>query len=217
MNRDTGGVERLHAFVDGQLSTADKTRLLEDMERDAELRRQVCELQRLKDYVSVAFETLPPQPSSKPKQNLWLRGVAALLLLVTGFFAGYWTAPATAPGTEATRHIVLHVNTADSEKFLAALANAEALAAKATRAEVEVVANANGLNLLRRDKSPVATQVRQAMLRHPNIRFVACNISIDNQRWLGEEPELIEGIQVAPSAAEHILHRMEQGWSYIGV
>lgn len=217
MNNDTG-VDRLHAFVDGQLDTADKARLLEETERDPALRAQICELQRLKEYVSVAFESVPAKPPSSRypwPRKIWGQGIAALLLLGVGFLTGYGMKPANGPVvTDEAPHIVLHVNSADSEKLLKALAGAETLA---EGAQVEVVANAGGLDLLRSDRSPVVSELRRVMAKYPNIHFVACNVTIDNRRWLGEDPVLIQGIEVAPSAAEHILRRMEEGWSYLRV
>jgi intracellular sulfur oxidation DsrE/DsrF family protein len=141
-----------------------------------------------------------------------------MLLLAVGFVAGHWSnPPAPASASAEGRHVILHVNSDDPGKFLLALADAETHAAESLEARVEVVANAGGLDLIRSDRSPVADRVRELMVKYPNIQFVACNITMDKQRWLGEEPVLINGIQVAPSAAEHILRRMEQGWSYTRV
>jgi hypothetical protein len=218
MNKDTG-VERLHAFVDGQLNTADKARLLEDMERDAALRQQVCELQRLKEYVSIAFEEPPAAPVTWSHRRWlpWGQGVAALLLLAVGFLAGHWSQPSAPQAVAGSMHVILHVNAADNDKFLLALADAEALAATGGEARVEVVANAGGLDLMRSDRSPLIGKVRALMDKYPNIQFVACNIALGKQRQLGQEPVLIQGIQVTPSAAEHILRRMEEGWAYTRV
>jgi len=215
------GMDRLHAFVDGQLEYADRARLLEEMERDPTLRQQVCELQRTKDYVAFAFESFPLETPSRPPDRRWLRwgqGVAALLLIAVGFAAGRWgaTEPELTAAAAPTQQVIVHLNSADSGKFLAALADAEAIA-RHTDARVEVVANAGGLDLMRSDRSPLAGQVRNLMDRYPNLQFVACNITIGKQRRLGQEPHLIQGIQVAPSAAEHILRRLEQGWSYVRV
>lgn len=227
--------DRLQAFVDGQLAPADRARLLEEMERDPELREAACELRRLKEYVSCAFEDPPEAPAARSR-SAWpwrgiAAGVAASLLLPTGFLLGRWSA-APAPGEffeisqqamqlvatpQQTRRVVLHVDDANPGKFLAVLNSAEDLVRLVPGGEVEVIANAAGLDLVRADGGPYKRRVKALMERYPNVHFVACNITLDKLRDRGEEPVLVPGTDVAPSAAERILQRMEDGWIYLRI
>jgi intracellular sulfur oxidation DsrE/DsrF family protein len=216
------GVNRLHAFVDGQLDPSDKARLLEEMERDPALKRELCELHNLKEYVNCAFDVVPEPPvrrrgESHANWQRFGRGIAAALLLGLGFLLGRLAErPAELPGVSVeTRHVVFHLNESDAEKFEAVLKSAQAVA-EAEEAQVEVVANGGGLDLVRADRSPYSEQVRALMRKYPNLQFVACNITLKKQKGKGE-PLLVRGTQIAPSAAEHILQRMEEGWDYVGV
>lgn len=225
----------LQAFVDGQLDPADRARILEQMERDPALREAACELHRLKEAVRCAFENPPPAPR-KPVQRPWFGRrsaamVAAALLLPLGFLLGRWSASpvledftrvaqppmrlVTTPQT--AQHVVLHVSEGYSDKFLVALDSAEELMRFLPNGRVDVIVNAGGLDLVRADRSPYSERVADLMARYPNVHFVACNITMDKQRDLGDEPVLLHGTDVAPSAAEHIIERMEQGWVYLRV
>ncbi|MGE0079898.1 MAG: hypothetical protein AB7U81_01225 [Thiohalomonadaceae bacterium] len=227
--------DRLQAFVDGQLDPLDRARMLEEMERDPTLRDGACELRRLKEAVSCAFEQppRPPRAHAAPRRT-WRElamGVAASLLLPVTFMLGRWSAtPPTDDFTglaqpamqlvaapQDSRRVVLHVDEHDPGKFLAVLESAEDLMYFLPDGEVEVIVNAGGLDLVRQDRSPFEERVAALMTEYPNIRFVACNITMNKQRALGEEPVLVRGTQVAPSAAEHIIQRMEEGWMYLRV
>jgi intracellular sulfur oxidation DsrE/DsrF family protein len=227
--------DRLQAFVDGQLDPADRARVLEEMERDATLRERACELRRLKEAVACAFDDLPAAPPA-PRARRWpwrkaAFGVAASLLLPLGFLLGRISAPPPLEGfsdiaqpamqlvasPQDSRRVVLHVDEGDPGKFLVVLESAEDLMYFLPEGEVDVIVNAGGLDLVRADRSPYAERVAELMAEHPNMRFVACNITMDKQRAQGDEPVLVRGTRVAPSAAEHILQRMEQGWVYLRV
>lgn len=227
--------DRLQAFVDGQLDPEDRARMLEEMERDPVLRERACELRGLKEAVSCAFENPPAPPRAQPAaRRSWRKlsiGVAASLLLPLTFMLGRWSAapPAdelaevTQPAMQLvaapqdSRRVVLHVDEHDLGKFLVALESAEELMYFLPEGEVEIIVNAGGLDLVRSDRSPYRERVAALMAEYPNIHFVACNITLNKRRVLGDEPVLVRGTEVAPSAAERIIQRMEEGWVYLRV
>ena len=109
-------------------------------------------------------------------------------------------------------------------KFEKALATAEQLLKtygdSSQDSEIEVVANASAIRMLRTGYSPYSDRVRQLQDRYFNLTFLACKDAIDHIREL-EGPEsdvsLLPDVETTPSALEHILERLSEGWVYINV
>ncbi len=85
-------------------------------------------------------------------------------------------------------------------------------------ARVQVIANGDGLNLLRIDKSPDPERVRAMLKTYDNLSFAACQNTIDRlKREQGITAELIPGASVVDSGVAQIILRQQQGWVYIQV
>lgn len=224
----------LHAFVDGQLQGEDRKRLLSAMEADADLSERVCALRRTKDWVNIAFEGVQaPQHSLRkipaPFNRNWLCGLAAsMLLLATGFLFG-WTVSSSAQeplhavvlrDLEAGTHkVVLHIDRSDKARFDEVLDGAEELLRnyRDKGMEVDVLANAGGVDLLRSDVSPYAQRVARMISEYDNLHFIACTNTLQRLREKGIQPLLIDHTQQDSTTVEHIIHRLQQGWAYIRV
>lgn len=223
---------RLHALIDGQLEANERERLLAEISVDSDLQEQVCRLRRTKDLLNHAFQDAAPP--ARPRQAPGTQrgrglaaGVAALLLLGVGFSAGWLTRPAEDPlqgvtlgQVQAQPHkVLLHIASDDPSSYASALDRAEALLK--TRSdqgvEVELVANSDGLNLLRADVSPYAERIRRMMAEYEQLRFVACRSTIEKLEKAGFRVVLIEHTEVSTSAVEHIVDRLQQGWTYLKV
>ena len=177
------------------------------------------------------------------------QAAAAVLLVVVGATAG-WVGhrqPDAAPDTRAMvwgegdrafhstdlasatrfgglKRVVLHLNTSNSERFEEALNTAEKLLGKYAGddhgAEIEVVANASAIKLLRSGHSPFPARVRALQEKYFHLTFLACRDAMDHERELenlNSDVRLLPGVQVTPSALEHILERMNDGWVYLNV
>ena len=85
--------------------------------------------------------------------------------------------------------------------------------------QVEVVANAGGVNLLRADVSPYKARVEELMRKYPNLAFLACSNTVAKlKRKLGPgRVDLIPNIRVGPTAVNEIVTRLQEGWIYIKV
>lgn len=182
--------------------------------------------------------------------NPWRRSVAAGLLLVLGGTLGwvvhtperepagnalhamYWDEQRAFQNTDlskvteqrGTKKIIVHLNTSSPAKFEKALGTAEQLlktyADSDQGAEIEVVANASAIKMLRAGYSPYAQRVRQLQQRYFNLTFLACKDAIDHIRELegpNSKVRLLPDVDVTPSALEHILERLSEGWVYINV
>jgi intracellular sulfur oxidation DsrE/DsrF family protein len=241
---DTDDV-RVHSFVDGQMDADEKRRFLQELAGDAKLQEQVCQLRGLKEYVSSAYEIqeLPGRggQSCRSGRQIVKTGMAAMLLLAFGFTLGWvshgervaMVQPTTfdADTTDygdgrvgsalafAHERILLHIGQSDPAKFDDVLDQAERLLKtyKEQNIQVEVIANAGGLDLVREDASPYAQRVRDMIVHYPNLRFVACANAIRQMEQGGVKMVLVKDTRIAPSAVEHIIERIHEGWVYIKV
>jgi len=131
---------------------------------------------------------------------------------------------ATVAGHNELKRVILHLNTSSPAKFEKALTTAEELLQKYAGADhgsqIEVVANASAIKLLRSGYSPYAARVRALQEKYFNLTFLACKDAMDHIRELEgtkKDVKLLPGVEVTPSALEHILERMNEGWVYLNV
>lgn len=190
----------------------------------------------------------PPPRSRRlgSRTSGWRQGIAAALLLAIGGGAG-WVAGhaqqqsalslramyldeekafqtsdlAQAP-VRGSRKIILHISSDAPDKLDHALTTAEQLLATYSQLrqplELELVANAGGLNLLRADTSPYAERVRELQRQYDNLTFLACQTAMDRlRREKNVSPGLLPEALVTPNALDEILTRLQQGWMYISV
>ena len=182
--------------------------------------------------------------------NGWGRAAAATVLLGLGAAAGwtshqpprqnaapglhamYWDEDRAFQNTdlskithqEGTKKIIVHLNTSSADKFEEALGTAERLlrtySDSENGAEIEVVANASAIKMLRAGYSPYSQRVSDLQQRYINLTFIACKDAMDHIRELEgpqSEVDLLPDVDVTPSALEHILDRLSEGWVYINV
>lgn len=240
--------EHLNAFVDGQLDADEKSRILSAINADDGLSRRACELRRLRELVQHAYETPPSTPRRQPLRAAgygWRQAVAAALLLAIGGTAGWFshgqqhqppnlramyldeekafqTAELDQAPVQGERKILLHLSSAEPAKLEQALDTAEQLLASYRElhqpVEIEVVANAGGLELLRADVSPFAERVSDLQRKYDNLTFLACQTAMNRlRREQHVTPDLLPEALVTPNALEEILNRLQQGWVYISV
>lgn len=240
--------DRLNAFVDGQLDADEKSRILSAINADGGLSRRACELRRLHDLVQHAYENPPPAPRRQrlnPPGAGWRQAVAAAVLLVVGGSVGwviraqqhqplnlramyldeekaFQTAALDQAPVRGERRILLHLSSAEPDKLEQALDTAEQLLDSYRKlqqpVEIEVVANAGGLDLLRADVSPYADRVRELQYKYDNLTFLACQTAMARlRRDQHITPDLLPEALVTPNALEEILNRLQQGWMYVSV
>ena len=83
--------------------------------------------------------------------------------------------------------------------------------------ELEVIANAGGLDLFREEASPYAMRIQQLSEQYPNVKFIACTNAIERLREKGIEPHLIKSVHRGPTALDQVVKRMNDGWTYIKI
>jgi intracellular sulfur oxidation DsrE/DsrF family protein len=229
--------EELNRFIDGELEDKTRSRLEDRLERDPALAARVREYRSVDQAVREAFDGIEPpvrhRPHATPQPGR--RGMAAAaMLLPAGILAG-WVGHSllgvSAPRdplaggvslpVQGRQHLntVLHLDVDEQAVMAGVLDRAEAiLTAHAGQGiQVEVVANAAGLNLLRADKSVYAQRVRAMMDKYPNLIFVACANTIRRLREQGIDVLLIDRTHARETAIDHIVDRLREGWTYMKI
>ncbi len=229
----------INAFVDGQLDAAICEAVLTAMENDPEVREHVYRMRRAKDLMKVGFgnaETPLPNKSGRKPCVLAVPAryglAASLLVLSLGFgsgILGYYVSKQLSneernvalASMQVSRgdHVILHISESDPGQFAAALRYIDDFLENnpLPASQIEVVANAGGLDLMRADASPFKEQIVAMMRDHENVHFIACLNGIRNLRRRGIEPKFIGDIDTDKTAIDHIINRLQAGWTYIKV
>ena len=234
MNTDKNFIsdEELNAFLDEQLDSHERDRVLEAINTDASVNQRMSELRLLRDMVQHAYEEPPHQNkyirqvSTKPSSR-W--AVAASFVLTLGVLLGWFghqgvvgqnqlvSTSVIAPAKLS--NVILHLSSANPERISAALDRAEemliAYKAQNKNLRLEVIANDGGLNLMRNGISSFQPRIQQLQNKYGNIEFLACAKAIKRLQKKGVDVELLPEVKVAPSALKQIIQRMQEDWRYV--
>jgi len=236
-NHDAISDERLNAFVDNELDADERERMLRAIAQDPSLQRRYNELLQLKEMLITAYRDVPqPKPEKITQGGLnhpYSKGIAAIILISLGVVGGVFIGkqPPSSTGLNfryieqldvskiGKEKVVLHIGTDDSSRVQAALQSAESLLKNSrknhTRLNLEIVANADGLNILRKG-SPYAKKIESLAQHYNNVSFLACGVAKQNAALKEGKPiELIPEAKDIPAALDEILTRLQQGWTYL--
>ena len=229
--------EKLHMFIDDEMNSSDRARMMETINKDEQQSNRVCELMQMKDAVRLAYSELPESSHSASHRDTpfrtgsWLNAAAAVLLLAIGTLGGWTLYPQFGASNEAfnvaatahtqQKNIILHISKSNPEQFTAALDYAEKFLTEheAQGHQVDVVAHAGGLDMMRADASPIKEQIVAMMDKYDNVHFVACAGAIKMyKKKNGVAPIIIQGVGTDYTAFDHIVGRLQGGgWKYIKV
>jgi len=231
--------ETLNAFVDQQLTPSEMGEVFEAIKQGAELAKRSCEIRQLKSMVKHAYDGIEP---ARPAQwgggrSRGLQALAASLLLGLGGLIG-WSMnspdilPAALTQSEGfmqaslnneakNNRIILHLDSDKPERMAAVLDYADQILDNArkegVKAELEIVANSYGLNLLRAGYTPHLARINALAGKHANLSFIACGQTIARFKREGQEVVLIDQAKMAPSAIGEVVSKLKEGWTYIRV
>jgi len=228
--------EIINAYADGELQGTEKTDFERVLQNDIELQHTLDELYALKLQLQHAYKII--EPPAKPQYTSGNYRVAAYAVFLLLAFSGGWISSDrlhNEPGMQETASLnpglqlmaeqpgkyILHISVRDKDKFKQTLDQAEALLANYENTnqniELEVIANAGGLDLFREDASPYAQRVKHLSNEYPNIKFIACSNAVERLREQGIEPELINTVHEGATAIDQVVLRIHDGWSYIKI
>jgi len=235
--------EMMNAYADGELQGAERAEFEALLQNDPDAQQALQDILAVKQQLAQAYRgvAVPAQGPSR-SMSYRLAGYAALLLLA---FSGGWLgsnqmqqndaqplvdARSLPPTNEmlqvsnvqsAAGKYILHIDSKDHLKFKTALDRAEALVAmyqaESHPYEIEVIANAGGLDMLREGETPYGDRIRQLSQRYPNIRFIACSNAIERLQEKGVKPNLIASVHQGETALDQVVKRMNQGWTYMKI
>ena len=229
----------LDAFIDGELADDERAQALLRLESDATFKAEVCELRTLKERVKGAYAEPPAAPKREHRQLQAgnRQALAAGLLLAVGIGAGWLARDLTSPGLSHQRlaalpegyravalsqqidqnKLILHLDSGARDRLVKALDLADTLLARQPDARIQIVANSDGLDLLRADVTPLAERIEAMAQRHANLSFVACGQTVARLNREGVKVELVPVAHADSSAINEIMTRMGQGWVYVKV
>lgn len=220
--------EYLNAFVDNQLGAQERDEILAAMAGNAELAQRLCALRSTKELVRHAYGSVPAARHARSLQlPVWGGALAAGVVLMIGVLAG-WIGHQVVRTGEAPRslaalfaaepaRILIHLDTAQADQMDAALDLAEAYVAKAGNAQVEIIANHRGLDLLRARTTHYAGRIAELKAHHQHVGFVACGQTMARLQRIGEDVELVPEATVTGTAIAHVASRVQQGWTYLKI
>jgi len=228
--------EQLNAFVDGELDSEEISCLFDEAEQSAELDQRLCQQRKLKEMVKLAYQDVP-EPKRRlsgqqiPRSMLGLAAAASMLLvlgvttglLISGYFyqnplPGEPTANTPPQAVAAMENFILHVVSGEPEKMKLALQKASELLSNSAPGKprrVEVVANEQGLDLLRSDVTPFANEI--SALANEQVIFYACSKAIERLEEKGVEVQLVPEAVPGYTALDRVVTRMKDGWQYVKI
>ena len=229
--------DMVNAYADGELQGSEKSEFEIALMNDADLQSALDDVLQLKSEIQNAYKNVrEPVQRQSPVTNYRVASYIGLFLLAfsSGWISGDFvhtphaistqmgmSTQAVSADSAALNKYILHIGTHDNVKFKRALDEAEALLVKSQNnnslIELEVIANAGGLNLFRDNATPYSKRVKHLIEAYPNIRFIACSNAIERLREKGIEPNLINAVHQGPTALDQVVMRMSEGWSYIKI
>ena len=231
--------QALGSFVDGLLDAAHSEKIIRAMEDDPEIRERVYQLRRAKDLMRLGFGDTSTSSSNTAKAKLrhWKlfspEIAASIAALAVAFGAGmlghgYHDGPMNAVAGQAVASIrqhqpekvILHISESDPARFSTVLEYTEKFLQEhqGEGDQIEVVAHAGGLDLMRSDVSPFKEQILEMISKYNNVHFFGCANAIRMLQNNGINPAIISGINTNVTTFEHIVSRLQTGgWKYIKV
>lgn len=237
--------EILNAFIDGEIETEDKIEILRQLSDSPQLTQRVCELIRTKELLRSAYSDIMPPAQSRPieihpkralRTAAWGGALAASLLAATVLWqGGFDQASLYTASVESQRafspvafqqaeeaaalRIVFHLTSSNPLRMGKLLDDVELLLNQTDQnTVVEVIANGEGLDLYRAGVTSFGERVHEMTEGHSNLRFVACQRTIDQLESDGEgQIHLLPDVVRAGSGISQVIQRQQQGWSYIQI
>lgn len=222
----------LNAYLDNELDVRETDRFLSWIDSNPKFKIRLEELQANKQLLKSAFDDEVSKteiPGLCARMQLPELGQVAASL-VFGVVLGIVSTNLHNLGgndketlgatniAQTEKPLVIHLDKNDQAllKRTVEMAESALLAGANEQKPVEILTNANGLDLLDAN-SPYASQLTHLMKKYPNLRLVACTNGIARKLERGETVNLLPGIVQERSAIEHVVDRLQSGWSYLRI
>jgi len=227
--------ELLGAFVDKELACSDNRTIAEELKNNPELEARAQAMVDLKASIKNSY----PEPAdlisklNEPTASgKWLKqSIAASVILGLGLFMGSVINQQTAedslfgitlqPLAQHSDKVLLHVSTSDIDKLDFLLNKTERMLRDSHNSNhdmnIEVIANSDGINLLRKATTPYGERIQQLQQRFANLQFIACANTISRLKKSGKNVQMLDGVKADVPALDTIVNRMDKGWTYVKI
>lgn len=238
--------ELLGAFVDHELACSDKRTLAEEIRTNPEMAVRAQALLDLKSAIKQAYpDTVTVKDShetsvSKLSGRFFKQSIAASVIMTCGLLLGTLFNSANFSGqqqsvvagdslfgikvnpvTHDDNKVLLHVSTAELDKLDFLLTKTERLLLDSKNSNyplsINVIANSEGINLLREATTPYAKRILKLQQQYENLQFIACKNTIQRFKKTGQNVKMIDGVKSDRPALDTIINRMDQGWTYVKI
>lgn len=235
--------EILNAFIDEQLDHDERAEILSVLRYDDALTRRVCDLQKVRNLVQLAYpENLADEHEKTIHQQKTLtlrKGIAAGVLMLLGVLGGWFAHQESSSGNNLiqmaqtirnnsaiadnqTWQVMLHVSHDDARRFDVLLSETEHLLEQHKKngqaLQVEILANGKGINLLKNQASLQANKLQELKAKYSNLMVSACGQTLQRiKEETGQPVSLLPYTEVVRSAIHQVSKRQKQGWTYIHI
>lgn len=234
--------EHLNAYIDGELESEERARLLYDEQNNPALAQRIADARALKEKVQLAYGNLADfeRPASKHTSRrmgnklpaMTMAIAASVMLAVTVFFSmehisdkDIKSAKQLMASSESVElnhvnaiaatdeKLILDLNKYDPAKFDATLAQLQTLLTN-NALSVEVIANGQGLRAL--DATSEHARAITAMAnRFENLNVIACAQTISDFASTESPVDVLSDFVTTRSAPYQVAKRTAEGWLYI--
>lgn len=234
--------EFLNAYLDNELSSSDKASLLKAVQQDEELSRRLCQLQRVKNMVQLAYADVMPidEPADTQKAASFTSryAIAASILLTVGILTGWLghnqfakqpglteivqELRTNAPNNGTPWKLIVQVTSNDRHRHNVLLDETERLlkTAKQNREQVviQILANSKGIDLLKANNQYVSSRMQSLTQQYNNLILTACGQTLKKLKLKNMPiPQLLNKTTVVHSAIQEAIQKQKQGWTYIKI
>ncbi len=118
------------------------------------------------------------------------------------------------PAQQTDYKVVFDLTSKDTLSHQTAIRQMSSIIKTNPEAKLEIVLFGQSLNMVIKDKSVVAEDVRR-LLENKNVSFKVCEVTMD--RFKINKSQLIEGVGTVPDGIYEIITKQRQGWGYIKI
>lgn len=240
--------EDICAFIDGEMPEGRVELIEKEMQHDISLHEEINAMRKIRSLYRMSYQDTSANTSAveRSTQAYNIRApflaFAASLFIAVGISVGWilhsTTVVQTVMSSEPKNffslkelvHADTNINTTNvifrlkenPKHLIAMLDDIEHLLVKYEKnnkkLNLEVMAHAAGLNILRVDVTPAGRRIQDLMSRYSNLTFLACSKTIRRlKNEKGIDVKLLPGVVVVPSAIEQVLKRLQEKWAYVHV
>ena len=219
----------VHAYLDGELSSLETQLFEKELAKNPELAAELNQLRANKQkIVNFYRQVTPPPPTFLEKRVPVMRGqktslVASLLLGVIIGLGGFMFIEQLNARNNIeqiaqvpSHNFVVHLDSKDPVKMQKTLLETQYLLSSHPAAEVEIVANYQGIQLFDA-RSESSEDIKKMLSQYNNLRLVACQNALERAKTEGREIQLMQGVKSDTAAIDEVVDKMKQGWAYIKI